>query len=187
MMGGESVAQTFLGIIVCAIWLLALSYQKPYVNRSDNFLAILVSFQLMIILISGMALKLYSLTPNQDEYQQIGFSVMLIATTSIVTLISVIMTLANTPICKIKCVAYFKKQKKKDLRLEQTIDKIKSSESKLNFTDVGKEQKEISSHYVVNGDIDNEKEKKMMKEMVALDVKEAIKTGKEELKIENLE
>ena len=61
------------------------------------------------------------------------------------------------------------------------------SESKLNFTDVGKEQKEISSHYVVNGDIDNEKEKKIMKEMVALDVKEAIKTGKEELKIENLE
>ena len=33
----------------------------------------------------------------------------------------------------------------------------------------------------------NEKEKKLMKEMVALDVKEAIKTGKEELKIENLE
>ncbi len=189
MMGGESVAQTFLGIIVCAIWLLVLSYQKPYVNRSDNFLAILVSFQLMIILISGMALKLYSLTPNQDEYQQIGFSVMLIATTSIVTLISVIMTLANTPICNIKCVAYFKKQKKKDLRLEQTVDKIKSSESKLNFTDVGKEQKDISSHYVVNGDIDNEKEKKMIciEEMVALDVKEAIKTGKGELKIEHLE
>ena len=81
----------------------------------------------------------------------------------------------------------FQKAKKKDLRLKQTVDKIKSSESKLNFTDVGKEQKEISSHYVVNGDIDNEKEKKIMKEMVALDVKEAIKTGKEELKIENLE
>ena len=91
------------------IWVIVLAYKEPYANGSDNSLAILVSFQLMLTLISGMALKLYSLTPGQNEYQEMGFNIVLIWTTWLVTLISIVLTSADTPGRK-KCRNCFKRK-----------------------------------------------------------------------------
>ena len=89
MMGEEGVAQMFLGIIICAGWLSLLIHKKPYVSMWDNALAMTLAAHLMVTMVSGMALKLYALTPNQDEYQKNGFAAMLM----IISVLSVIMGL----------------------------------------------------------------------------------------------
>ena len=152
MMGGESVAQIFLGIVVCAIWMLALAYKEPYKNGSDNSLAILVSFQLMLTLISGMALKLYSLTPGQNEYQTNGFNILLIGTTWSVTFISIFLTCADTPGCK-KCMNCFKRENAKQKTTPTTKRAQQQFELKTGVVEFhGGTEKEASSTYVLPKD-----------------------------------
>ena len=93
--GGESISQTFLGIVICLFWLLVLAYKKPYNSASDNFLAILMALHLVITMVTGMALKAYSMTPTQNEYQNVGFGLIIISTTCVVTLLSFYMFFAN--------------------------------------------------------------------------------------------
>ena len=79
MMGEESVAQVFLGIIICAFWMSLLIHKKPYKAGWDNIIAVILAAHLLLTLVSGMALKLYDATPGQDEYQKAGFGAVLIA------------------------------------------------------------------------------------------------------------
>ena len=45
MMGEESVAQIFLGVVVCVGWLCLLLYKRPYVVWWDNVIAIVLALQ----------------------------------------------------------------------------------------------------------------------------------------------
>ena len=66
MMGEESVAQVFLGIVVCAAWLCLLIEKKPYAAKWDNTIAILLAALAPYDGI-GQALKLYELTPSRTR------------------------------------------------------------------------------------------------------------------------
>eukprot|EP00944_MAST-04C_sp_MAST-4C-sp1_P003884 g3884.t1 len=82
MMGEESVAQVFMGIVICAGWLSLLIHKKPYEAAMDNILAVILAAHLLLSLVAGMALKLYELTPEQDVYQREGFGIVLLTVTS---------------------------------------------------------------------------------------------------------
>ena len=48
MMGEESVAQVFMGIVICAGWLSLLIHKKPYEAMSDNILAVILAAHLLL-------------------------------------------------------------------------------------------------------------------------------------------
>ena len=54
LVGEESGAQIFLGSIVCLIWLSLILNTKPYGSDADNFLSATLSFQLLLITLTGM-------------------------------------------------------------------------------------------------------------------------------------
>ena len=97
LLGQDSVAQTFLGIVICAIWQSMLLYLRPYAADWDNTIAIILAVQLQLTMVSGMALQLYQSTPDQDEYEQQGFAAVLLIVAALVTVLSVGSTLVGTP------------------------------------------------------------------------------------------
>ena len=54
MMGEQSVAQVFLGIVICAMWLCLLIQKKPYRSNMDNWVAIILAGHLLL---TGLGLK----------------------------------------------------------------------------------------------------------------------------------
>jgi hypothetical protein len=54
-----------------------------------------MALHLVITMVTGMALKAYSMTPTQNEYQNVGFGLIIISTTCVVTLLSFYMFFAN--------------------------------------------------------------------------------------------
>ena len=79
MMGEESVAQIFLGVVVCVAWLCLLIYKRPYAAWWDNVIAVVLALHLVFTLLAGLALKVYEATPDQNEYQKIRIYFILIA------------------------------------------------------------------------------------------------------------
>jgi hypothetical protein len=51
MMGEESVAQVFLGIIICAFWAGLLIHKKPYKAGWDNIIAVILAAHLLLTLV----------------------------------------------------------------------------------------------------------------------------------------
>ena len=100
MMGEQSVAQVFLGIVICAMWLSLLIHKKPYRSKMDNWVAIILAGHLLLTLVSGQALKLYDLTPGQDVYQRQGFGIVLVTVTILCLLLSLLSILASTPLLR---------------------------------------------------------------------------------------
>jgi hypothetical protein len=103
MMGEESVAQVFLGIVICTMWLCLLIYKQPYKATWDNVVAAILAAHLLLMLVSGMALKLYEATPGQDEYQRAGFGFVMIFVSVLCTLLGLGSILAGTP-CLRECL-----------------------------------------------------------------------------------
>ena len=97
MMGEESVAQVFLGIVICAMWLSLIIHKKPYKSGWDNVIAVILAAHLLFTLVSGMALKLYAATPDQDEYQRTGFGVVLVFVSVVCVLLGLCSIIASTP------------------------------------------------------------------------------------------
>ena len=100
MMGEQSVAQVFLGIVICAMWLCLLIQKKPYRSNMDNWVAVILAGHLLLTLVSGQALKLYDLTPGQDVYQRQGFGIVLVTVTILCLLLSLLSILASTPLLR---------------------------------------------------------------------------------------
>ena len=96
MMGEESAAQEFMGIVICAGWLSLLIHKKPYEAMIDNILAIILAAHLLLSLVAGMALKLYALTPEQDVYQREGFGIVLLTVTILCVVLGILSILAET-------------------------------------------------------------------------------------------
>jgi Ca2+-binding EF-hand superfamily protein len=97
LMGEESVGQIFFGILVCALWLVALVGVRPYKSEWDNVVAIALAGQLLLTIVAGMALKLYAATPGQDEDERRSFGVVLIIASVLCVLLSIGTLLASLP------------------------------------------------------------------------------------------
>ena len=74
----EAVAQIFLGILISAMWLSLVLYAKPYASWWDTALSAVLSFSLLLTLVSGVSLRLYELTLNDaNTYQRAAFGAVL--------------------------------------------------------------------------------------------------------------
>ena len=96
--GGENaVAQVFLGILVCALWLCLVLHRKPYASTWDNALSAVLSFILLVTLVSGVCLRLFDLTAGDaDEYQKEAFGVVLVVSIVICLVLSVASIVLST-------------------------------------------------------------------------------------------
>lgn len=130
LMGSDSVGQIFLGIVVCAFWLVILVHLKPYKSEWDNFVAITLAANLVLTIVSGMALKLYKATPSQSENQQVGFGFVLIGVSTICIILSIGTTLASIPYVQKrveKCRKDSQERKTKQLSKEKNNDEDDNS------------------------------------------------------------
>ena len=89
LVGEESNTQIFLGALLCLIWLMLVTVRRPYEAYWDNILSIVLSLQLVLIMLCGMALEMNRLTPEEanNPYEQrsfgalmVGFSIFIIIT-----------------------------------------------------------------------------------------------------------
>ena len=141
MMGEESIAQIFLGIIISFAWVSLLFYKRPYKAAWDNVVAIILSAHLLLTLVSGMALKLYDVTPGQDEYQIAGFDFMLIFVSVLCVVLGLLSIIASTPCLRDRVTGWVQKWKIKneatDVMDIVDDDKVKNGDVEL---DVMKEK-----------------------------------------------
>ena len=114
MMGEESVAQVFLGIIICACWMTLLVHKKPYKAGWDNVIAVILAAHLLLTLVSGMALKLYDATPDQDEYQKAGFGAVLITVSVLCVVLGLGSIVVSTPCLRERVMKCLKRGQKKE-------------------------------------------------------------------------
>ena len=116
LMGEESVAQVFLGIIICIAWLCLLMFYRPYRAKCDNIIAIILAAHLSFTLVSGMALKLYEKTPGQDEYQTAGFGFVLLGVSLVCVALSVLAILFGMPCIQSGAEAFHRNRKRNALK-----------------------------------------------------------------------
>jgi hypothetical protein len=114
MMGEESVAQVFLGIIICAFWMSLLIHKKPYKAGWDNIIAVILAAHLLLTLVSGMALKLYDATPGQDEYQKAGFGAVLITVSVLCVVLGLGSIVVSTPCLRETAMKCLKRGQRKE-------------------------------------------------------------------------
>ena len=74
-------------------------------------IAIILSAHLLLTLVSGMALKLYDVTPGQDEYQIAGFDFMLIFVSVLCMLLGLLSIIASTPCLRDRITGWVQKWK----------------------------------------------------------------------------
>ena len=107
VLGEASNVQIFLGGMVCACWLLVVVWRRPYGAYWDNALSAVLSFQLLIIILSGMALEIYRLTPSyaQDPVQRGAFGAFMVAASLFVIASSLFAIFVSVPCVRDRVVA----------------------------------------------------------------------------------
>ena len=101
ILGESSNTQIFLGALICMAWLCLVLAKRPYRALWDNALSVASSSGLLLVILSGMALEIYRLTPRyaQDPYQRHAFgAIMMIAS------VFVIVSAAGIIFMSIPCV-----------------------------------------------------------------------------------
>ena len=81
LVGEQSNTQIFLGALLCFIWLMLVTVRRPYEAYWDNVLSIVLSSQLVLIMLCGMALEMNRLTPEKasDVYEKKSFGLLMVA------------------------------------------------------------------------------------------------------------
>jgi hypothetical protein len=100
MVGGDenSVAQVFLGILVSMMWLCLVLQKRPYKSQWDTALSAMLSFVLVLTLVTGVCLQLFELTLDAtDVYQREAFTAVMIATIIVILLVNVGAIIASLP------------------------------------------------------------------------------------------
>eukprot|EP00505_MAST-04D_sp_SCG-Rhode-Island_P006410 Stramenopile-MAST_4_protein_6410 len=137
LVGERSVVQALLGILTSLIWLLLVAAKFPYKAYWDNMLEIALSFSLLMSLISGFALELFSYKET-SVYEQAVFDILLvlmIVGCICAGLFAIVITL---PFCRTRLVALLSKCKKNNARefFEQWTVQRYSTMKWLSTTDV---------------------------------------------------
>ena len=107
VLGDASNVQIFLGGMVCACWLCLVIWRRPYGAFWDNALSAVLSFQLLIIILSGMALEIYRLTPSyaQDPYQRAAFGAFMVVASVFVIVSSLFAVFVSVPCVRDRVIA----------------------------------------------------------------------------------
>jgi hypothetical protein len=100
MVGEQSNTQIFLGALLCLLWLVVVVFRRPYVAYWDNVLSMILSLQLVLIMLCGMALEMNRLTPEEanDPYEKTSFGILMV-TFSIIIIITALLSIIVTIPC----------------------------------------------------------------------------------------
>ena len=133
MMGNESVAQVFLGIVICIAWLCILLLFRPYRDKWDNIVAVVLAAHLSFTLVSGMALKLYETTPDQDEYQTAGFEIVLLLVSYTCIAFSIVAILLRIPFVQTLLSKLQQEQNRESLKTIKKRPTVTSPETEMRW------------------------------------------------------
>jgi hypothetical protein len=117
MLFGESaVTRMLAGILVCVLWLVLLVFFHPYRARWDNILAALITCELLLTLVVGMALKLYKESSDfqsstKDQFESVTFSTLIVSTNVTIVIIGFCSIWISCP-----CTAQIKNKIKNKVR-----------------------------------------------------------------------
>ena len=99
VLGERSNSQILLGALVCVCWLCCVLAYQPYRAKWDNILSTMLSFQLLVIILTGMSLEIYRLTPSfaQDPVEEGAFGTLMVLATICVLVIGITTILFALP------------------------------------------------------------------------------------------
>jgi hypothetical protein len=99
LIGEQSNTQIFLGALLCFIWLMLVTIRRPYEAYWDNVLSIILSSQLVLIMLCGMALEMNRLTPElaSDPYEKSSFGALMVAFSIIIMMTAIAAMVISIP------------------------------------------------------------------------------------------
>ena len=136
MVGSQSNTQIFLGALLCLIWLLVVAVRRPYKAYWDNVLSIVLSLQLVLIMLCGMALEMNRLTPegSVDAYEETSFGILMVVFSVVIIFTAVVAIVVSIPCvrdplvkCWVKHVGSKKVKVEKELVIEVEATEMESS------------------------------------------------------------
>jgi hypothetical protein len=112
LVGEQSNTQIFLGALLCLLWLVLVMARRPYASYWDNVLSIILSLQLMLIMLCGIALELNRLTPKKaaDPYDSRLFGILMVTFSVIIVLIGLLAILFSVPFLRDFVIAVYMKR-----------------------------------------------------------------------------
>ena len=115
LIGEQSNTQIFLGALLCLIWLMLITVRRPYEAYWDNVLSIVLSLQLLLIMLCGMALEMNRLTPKKtvdinEENERNAFGALMVAFSVVIVSTSIAAIIITIPCLRDRLVEkYFEK------------------------------------------------------------------------------
>ena len=99
LIGEQSNTQIFLGALLCFLWLMLVTIRRPYEAYWDNVLSIVLSSQLVLIMLCGMALEMNRLTPElaSDPYEKSSFGALMVAFSIIIIMTAIAAMVISIP------------------------------------------------------------------------------------------
>merc|ERR1712166_462316 len=111
LVGSQSNTQIFLGALLCLLWLLVVTVRRPYVAYWDNVLSIVLSLQLVLIMLCGMALEMNRLTPElaSDPYEATSFGILMVTFSIIIVITALVSIVISIPFLRDPLVGCYAK------------------------------------------------------------------------------
>ena len=110
LVGEQSNTQIFLGALLCLIWLMLVTVRRPYEAYWDNVLSIVLSLQLLLIMLCGMALEMNRLTPKEKESDVVekkSFGLLMVAFSIFIVITAIVAIVITIPCLRDRIVKIY--------------------------------------------------------------------------------
>ena len=99
LVGEGGGAQIFLGSIICLIWLTLVVAKRPYGAFWDNTMSAVLSFQLLLVTLIGMALTINQKTPQdeKDPMEDVLFEIVLTGASILIIIAALSVIVMSVP------------------------------------------------------------------------------------------
>ena len=108
--------------------------RRPYKAYWDNVLSILLSLQLVLIMLCGMALEMNRLTPEEavDPYESTSFGLLMVAFSVIIVVTAILAILVSIPCARDPLVRWWVKYVAGAPKKKNPVTNSNDQESKMN-------------------------------------------------------
>jgi hypothetical protein len=108
--GKTAVAQIFLGIMISTTWLLLVVNFRPYKEYWESIMSSLLSFTLVLTMVTGVCLRLHQLSIETSTVnQRAAFDIMMMIGLWVSLVLSIVALIISTPCLRKKVFAQYKK------------------------------------------------------------------------------
>ena len=179
LIGEQSNTQIFLGALLCFIWLCLVLVRRPYAAYWDNVLSGVLSAQLVLIMLCGMALEMNRLTPKKtkdDVYEKRSFGALMVAFSIIIIMTSVCSIVITIPCLRDRIVSlYIKKCGEKSKTKGENETKQEETTKPPTTKKPEKKKRRLSSRELMKQNSGEEKNPEI--ELTAISVKSDSASG----------